>query len=82
VPGGNITHYARLAATPIEYLMRLERAVRQSATWSAGNEYQAIRDKIIEVCDACKAKIFDEAAIFRRIYGEPIGSGATPSVDI
>jgi hypothetical protein len=68
VPGETTTHFARLAATPIEYLIRLERAVHQSSTWSSGTEYQAIRGKIIELCEACNKKLFEQAALFRRIY--------------
>jgi len=70
VSGENIKHYARLVATPVEYLVRLESAVRRSLTWSHGTEYSAIRDKIIELCDACKSKIFDDAVLFRKIYTE------------
>ncbi len=68
MPSESINHYARLAAIPIEYLVRLESAVRQSQTWSAGSEYQAIRNRIIEICEACKGKIFKDAPTFRRIY--------------
>ena len=41
-PVPSLIHYARLAATPIEYLIRLDRSVRQSTTWSSGSEYQAM----------------------------------------
>jgi hypothetical protein len=65
---GTLSHYAQFAATPIEYLVRLEGAVHDSATWSRASEYQAIRGKILELCEGCKTKIFDEADLFRRIY--------------
>jgi hypothetical protein len=77
VPGEKLGHYARLVSTPIEYLLRLDSTVRDSVTWSAGGEHQAIRDKITEICDACKAKLFEEAPTIRRIYTESADEQAT-----
>lgn len=84
MPGEKLSHYARLVSTPIEYLLRLDSAVRDSATWSAGGEYQAIRHKITEICDACKTKLLEEAPTIRRIYTESTDEQATltPAEDL
>jgi hypothetical protein len=63
-----ISNHARLGAVSIEYLVRLKYVVGQSTTWSRGTEYQAIRGKILDVCQECWSKLFNEAALFRRIY--------------
>lgn len=60
-------HYARLAAVPIEYLSRLDAALRHNTAWSSRIEHKAIRDKILELCDACKSKIWEEAPLFRTL---------------
>ena len=75
----NNKRYALLASVPIEYLTRLDSAIRQSTTWSQGAEHRAIRDKILELCDSCKQYIFQESALFRSIYA---GAPITPSQEI